>query len=332
MVRRFLRGLLLACLTSTLAYAGDNVINFSTNSSDVDALVRQKGTSNQFKVTESITSSKLKIHGYSKSDEFLTQNGNRNKLLIKSLKAKDEIEIGITQDGSDNVIDLSSSNVQSTNGSIKFKVFQSGNGNEFKVNSGISAYDDVTVDVSEEGGNNKINVDSITSLSYLNFKVSVYNTGNEENLIGGVEKKGTIAGLDDLIDNRKLAFSYDKGLQLSGNGVKFEAEIYGTGNKLGVYQVSDSGEAVAKVLIGDRQAYDSANHNTVVVYQHATGGKDAYADISVFGSDRTVRVYQEGEARATILVKKTYNSTAPIRVYQKTYDPSGNNEVKVTFE
>lgn len=251
-----------------------------------------------------------KIMGY-KGDTFLIQRQN-DSIDIKA-SASNNLTIGIEQEGNNNKILIP--NITSENGNVDLEIKQSGNYNELELDN-VYSFKNIYVDVQQLNGSNKIHMKEIKALEDdVNLKIKMINTGNLENKIGGVIAN-SIYSLSDVASD--MQFSYSEGAILKGSGINGNITVYGTDNRIGIYQQADSGNAEVNISIGN--SLEDSSGNEVLVYQHNTVGGEAFAkiDIEGGGDGRTVKVYQDGDAWVDISVSKDYTSSGDgIIVYQK---------------
>lgn len=302
----------------------------ASKSSVLNFVVTQSGAKNSINIDASVPGT-FTLKGY--DDGGFVQDGESNTFQIKELSSAKDATVGAVQKGKNNSVALNV--VSSKNKDVDVYIYQDGENNEIKTTElgSIIAYDSVKLNIKQTGNNNKIMINQLNAYNGdVSFNATMINTGEDDNLIGGIDEDSVenidpnSQSLDDV--DRYLQFSYQTGVYMKGSSVNLNAYINGTGNKVGIYQVAESGKAEAEVNIGENIP---SSYNTVLIYQNAASGTDAYARVSVEGDGRTVKVYQTGETYADVAVESTYSGSAPIIIKQKSYTPDVPNEVRVTF-
>ena len=329
-------GALLGIVSSFSSHAkADDRLQINADRSSVfNISVIQNGSNNKITIGKVSANGILNLKGYGKNAPALKQEGSGNTLILKNLSSKSGATVGVTQEGKGN--EISFGNVSSKTSDVELNIKQDGNYNVLKTLDlgGVSGYGKVKFDVQQSGNNNKILINSLNATNGdVNVNITMANSGNDDNLIGGIDQDKVkdidpdSKSLDDV--DKYLQFSYQTGIYMKGDSVNLNAYINGTGNKVGIYQVAESGKAEADVNIGKNTP---SSYNTVLIYQKANPGTDAFARVNVEGDGRTVKVYQTGETYADVDVKSTYSGSAPIIIKQKNYAPDAPNDVKVTFK
>lgn len=303
----------------------------ASKSSVLNFVVTQSGAKNSINIDASVPGT-FTLKGY--DDGGFVQDGESNTFQIKELSSAKDATVGAVQKGKNNSVALNV--VSSKNKDVDVYIYQDGENNEINTTElgSIIAYDSIKLNIKQTGNNNKIMINQLNAYNGdVSFNATMVNTGKDDNLIGGIDEDSVenidpnSQSLDDV--DRYLQFSYQTGVYMKGSSVNLNAYINGTGNKVGIYQVAESGKAEAEVNIGENIP---SSYNTVLIYQNAASGTDAYARVSVEGDGRTVKVYQTGETYADVDVKSTYSGSAPIIIKQKNFAPDAPNDVKVTFK